>query len=591
MAGRQGAAPGALVPPVSSPGGPARARPEAGETAPSGSLVPGARHRWRGVGLAVLCVSLLVVSLDNTILNVALPTIVRDLHASTSELQWVVDSYVVVFAGFLLTLGSLGDRIGRKPVFLGGLAVFAAGSAASAFCTTAGSLIAARAVMGVGAAAIMPSTLSILINLFPEPAERERAIGIWSGTTGLGVAIGPVAGGWLLAHYWWGSVFLVNVPIALAGLVLGAAVLPSSKDPASKPPDPLGAVLSTAGMALLLWGVIEAPTRSWSSPVVLGAIALGLAVLAGFVLFERRSSHPMLELSFFSSRRFSAAMGAMALVIFALMGSLFVLTQYLQFSLGYSALQTGLRIAPIACILLVAAPLSMVAVRRVGTKPVVFTGMSMIAAGLFLASRVSAHGSYGDVLPGFVLMGLGTGLAFAPCTDSVMGSLPLEQAGVGAATNSAALQTGAALGVAVLGSLLNTRYQSRLTPLLVRHHVPKPLLELITGSLGGALAVAGHVGGRLGAALAAVARQAFVSGLDLALLTGAGVVAAGAVVAVVLIPNRAPSPPVPACDAGSARPGQDGAGAGLTPQQPGGRAPRGSRSSRPPRGRSRSRPR
>ena len=537
----------------------------------------------------MLCVSLLVVSLDNTILNVALPTIVRDLHASTSELQWIVDSYAVVFAGFLLTLGSLGDRIGRRRVFLGGLAVFAAGSAVSAFCTTSGSLIAARAVMGVGGAAIMPSTLSILINLFPEPAERERAIGIWSGTTGLGVAIGPVAGGWLLAHYWWGSVFLVNVPIALAGLVLGTAVLPSSKDPASKAPDPAGAVMSTAGMAVLLWGVIEAPTRSWSSPVVLGAIAAGLAVLAGFVLFERASSHPMLELSFFSSRRFSASMGAMALVIFALMGSLFVLTQYLQFSLGYSALQTGLRIAPIACILLVAAPLSMVAVRRVGTKPVVFTGMTMIAAGLFLASRVSVHGSYADVLPGFVLMGLGTGLAFAPCTDSVMGSLPLEKAGVGAATNSAALQTGAALGVALLGSLLNTRYQSRLAPVLAPHHVPKPLLDLITGSLGAALAVAGHLGGRLGAALAAVARQAFVSGLDLALLAGAAVVAAGAVVAVLLIPNRAPAPPVPAQRPRTPLPGRDGTG--LTPPPPAGKAGRGSRSSAPRRGRSRSQPR
>jgi EmrB/QacA subfamily drug resistance transporter len=488
--------------------------------------------------LAVLCVSLLVVSLDNTILNVALPAIVRSMHATSSDLQWIVDAYAVVFAGLLLVAGSLGDRLGRKWVFMLGLVIFAAGSATSAFSGTPDRLIAARAFMGIGAAAIMPSTLSILTNVFTGADERARAIGIWAGTTGLGVAVGPVAGGWLLAHYWWGSVFLVNVPIALIGLVGASILVPNSKDPASKRPDPAGAVLSTLGMGLLLWGIVEAPARTWSSPLVFSSVAAGAAVLAGFVLWERRSTHPMLELSFFNSRRFSVAVGAMGMVIFALMGGLFIFTQYLQFSLGYSAFQTGLRIAPIAAVLLVAAPLSILLVRFVGTKLVVFVGMAAIAVGLVLVSRVTVHGTYHDVLPAFFLMGIGTGLAFAPCTESVMGSLPPDRAGVGSATNSSSMQIGGALGVAVLGSLLNARYQGRMAPLLGHVQVPTAIKQLITGSLGGALAVAQHAGGALGAELAAVARGAFVSGMDQAVGVGAAVVAVAALVVLMLLPNR-----------------------------------------------------
>jgi EmrB/QacA subfamily drug resistance transporter len=493
--------------------------------------------------LAVLCVSLLCVSLDNTILNVALPDIVREMHASSSELQWVVDAYVVVFAGLLLVAGSLGDRVGRKWVFMAGLALFAAGSATSAFSGTPDRLIAARAFMGIGAAAVMPSTLSILTNVFTGSGERARAIGIWSGTTGLGVAVGPVAGGWLLAHFWWGSVFLVNVPVALVGLVAAAWLVPSSKNPAAKPPDQFGAALSIVGMGLLLWGIIEAPNRSWTSSLVLGAIAAGVTVVAVFTLWERHSTHPMLELSFFSSRRFSVAMGAMVLVIFALMGALFLLTQYLQFSLGYSALETGVRIAPIAAVLIVTAPLSSVLVRFVGTKPVVFVGMGCIAFGFALLSHTTVHGTYLQALPAFFLMGGGTGLAFAPCTESVMGSLPLDQAGVGSATNSTAQQTGGALGVGVLGSLLETRYQDRLAPVLAHYSVPSSVLHAITGSLGGALAVGQQVGGTLGAELGVAARQSFVSGMDLAVTVGAFVVGAAAVVVLFVLPNRAmPAP-------------------------------------------------
>jgi len=502
----------------------------------------GGRDRRRRLTLAVLCVSLLIVSLDNTILNVALPVIVRTMHASSSQLQWIVDAYALVFAGLLLVAGSLGDRLGRKWVFAAGLALFAAGSATAAFSSTPDRLIAARAFMGVGAAAIMPSTLSVLTNVFTETDERSRAIAIWSGTSGLGLAIGPVVGGWLLTHYWWGSVFLVNVPISLVGLVATIFVVPNSKDPASKRPDPLGSALSIVGMGLLLWGIIAAPSHNWSSPMVLGALGAGTAVLAVFVLFERRSSHPMLELSFFRSRRFSAAMGAMGLVMFALMGALFLLTQYLQFSLGYSALATGLRILPIAAVLLAAALLSSVLVRWFGTKPVVFTGMGLIVASLALLSRVSVHGTYGDSMAALFLMGAGAGLAFAPCTESVMGSLPLERAGVGSATNGAALQTGGALGVGVLGGLLNARYQDHMAQVLAHHQVSPPVLHLITGSVGGALAVAARVGGSFGAELASAARGSFVSGMDLAVTVGAAAVGGAAVVVLAVLPNRGERP-------------------------------------------------
>lgn len=505
-------------------GGPVEARP--GPTA----------NRW--VVLAVLCVSLLMVSLDDMILNVALPTIVRDLHASSSDLQWMVDGYVIVFAGLLLVAGSLGDRLGRKWVFMVGLALFACGSAASAFSPTSASLIASRAFMGVGAAAVMPSTLSILTNVFTAPLERARAIGIWSGTTGLGVAIGPMAGGWLLAHFWWGSVFLVNVPIAAIGLLAAARTVPNSKNPAYRRPDPVGATLSIAGMGVLLWGIIEAPERSWTSPLTLGAVAGGIVVIGAFVAWERRCDHRMLELSFFRSRQFSAAIGAMALVIFALMGALFLLTQYLQFSLGYSPLQTGLRVAPIAVVLLVVAPASILLVRLAGTKVVVCCGMGLIAVGLVLLARTTVAGTYDDALPAFFLLGIGTGLSFAPCTTAVMSALPPEQAGIGSATDSAAIQTGGALGVAVMGSLLNTRYQGAVAPLLAHVAISGSIRDLVTGSLGGALQVAAYVGGHLGDDLAALARSAFVSGMDLGLLAGAGAAGLGMMIVLVFLPNQ-----------------------------------------------------
>ncbi len=495
-----------------------------------------ARRRW--AVLAVLCVSLLVISLDSTILNIALPSLIKNLHATEAQLQWMVDVYACVFAGLLLVAGSVGDRLGRKKLLCAGLAIFGAGSAASAFSNSPMTLDMARASMGLGAACIMPATLSIITDVFRDPDDQARAIGIWSGTTGLGIAIGPIAGGWLLAHFWWGSIFLVNVPVTVFGLGAALWLVPDSRDPRRRPIDAFGALLSTSGLTLLVWSIIDVSERGWRSPWVLGTGACAVAILLGFVAWERHTAHPMLVLESFGNRRFSVAMAAVALAVFALMGSLFVLTQYLQFSLGFSPLATGVRILPIAVVLAVAATTSTILDRWLGTKVVVASGLLIVAAGLWQLTTTTTAEQFGHALVGMVLLGLGAGLIIAPSVASVMDSLPRERAGVGSATNSTALQIGGALGVAVMGSVLSVRYQQKMIPLLAGHAVPAAATHAILGSIGGALAVARIAGGALGAALVAGARTAYVDAMDQALLVGAVVVAVSAVLVVVALPAR-----------------------------------------------------
>jgi len=511
----------------------------------------GAPSPARWLALTVLCVSLLIVTLDTTVLNVALPTIVRDLHATTTELQWIVDAYSMVFAGLLLVAGSLADRIGRKRVFLAGLVAFAAGSTWAAFSGSVGMLIAARASMGIGGAMMMPSTLSIITAMFRDAAERQRAIGLWAATTGLGIALGPIVGGLLLARFWWGSVFLINVPIAVLGVACALPLIPESKNPAALRPDMAGALMSITGLGLLLWSLIEAPTRGWSSPLVIGVGAGGLAVLVAFAAWERASSHPMLNIRFFRRARFSGAVSSVGLVMFGLFGALFVLTQYLQFSLGYSALQAGMRVLPAAGAIAVIAPFSTVLVRVIGTKLTVAAGLLVISGGLWQVATASAATTYAGILPGMILLGMGAGLTIPSATESVMGSLPGGHTGVGSATNGAFLQLGGSLGVAVIGSLLNTRYQNNMTSTLAPYHIPHAISQTILGSLGGALGVAGHVGGVLGAELGHVARSAFVSGMDLGLATGACVAAAGCLIALIVLPSRGAADPEAGADDGA----------------------------------------
>jgi EmrB/QacA subfamily drug resistance transporter len=486
----------------------------------------------------VLCVPLLMVSLDNTVLNVVLPTLVRKLHASTSQLQWIVDAYVLVFAGLLLVAGSLADRVGRKRTFLAGLVAFAAGSAWASTSGSVGMLIAARASMGIGAALIMPSTLSIITNTFADRGERQRALGAWSATSGAGIALGPVVGGALLAHFWWGSVFLINVPIAAIGVACAIPLVPDSKNQDARPPDPGGSLLSIAGLGLVVWAIIEAPVRGWSSDTVIGAGLGGLAVLVAFTAWEWRSSHPMLQLRFFANRSFSAAVSSVGLVTFGLFGALFVLTQFLQLQLGFTALQAGVRSLPAAGAIAVVAPLSTVLVRRLGTKITVVAGMLAVSAGLFEVSSATVATTYGGILSGLILLGVGAGLVIPAATGSVMGSVPSEHTGVGSATNGAFLQIGGAFGVAVIGSVMATRYQHRITTALAAHHSAPALAHAALGSLGGALGAATHLSGPTGAQLAQAARSAFISGMDLGLRVGAILALAGALLALLALPAR-----------------------------------------------------
>ncbi len=496
------------------------------------------RPTRRPAALAVLCIAVLMVNLDNTILNVALPTLVFHLDAGTEELQWIVDAYALVFGGVMLTCGSLADRIGRRKLFVLGLAVFGAGSLGAAFASGVDPLIAWRAVMGAGAAATIPSGLSIVNDLFRRPAERARAVGVWSGTIGLGIAVGPVAGGLLLSRFWWGSIFLVNVPVVVVGIVGAMVWVPESHDHAARRPDPLGAVLTISGLGLVLWAIIEGPDRGWTSPSVLGALLGGLAVTTGFLLWEHHCDHPMLPLGLFRSRRFSIAVVAVALGVFALLGGLFMETQFLQFALGFSPLKAGLCIVPIAVVLAVGALGATVVVSAVGTKLTAAAGLGLITGGLVqIAAASSVTADLPRILPGMLLMGLGAGLLMPTATDSVLGTLPHGDSGVGSATNSTAMQVGGALGVAVVGSVLSSRFQGTLVPALAQRPVPPAARQAILGSLGGALAVARLVGGPLGEALAHLARAGFSLGSHDALLAAAGVTAAGTVLVLVALPG------------------------------------------------------
>jgi EmrB/QacA subfamily drug resistance transporter len=483
--------------------------------------------------LVVLCFSLLVISLDNTILNVGLPTIQTDLDASGSQLQWIVDAYMLVFAGALLTAGALGDRFGRKKALAFGLVVFGLGSGLSALATSADMLIATRALMGVGGAFIMPSTLSILTATFPA-SERGRAIGIWAGVSGIGIAIGPVAGGWIIENADWSWIFLVNLPFVAFALLAGRWLVPESRDPSAPRLDIPGFVLSTAGLTALIWGIIEAPRDGWTNPTILAAFGIAAALLTAFVAWELRSREPMLDVRLFRNPRFSAASGAITLAFFAMFGTVFFLTQYLQSVLGYSALEAGVRVLPIAAGLVIGGPSSARLTERVGTKVVVALGMGLIATALALMTGYQIDTGYGYVALTQVILGLGIGMAMAPATESIMGSLPLAKASVGSAVNDATRTTGGALGVAVLGSLLSSGYRADMDAAV--SGLPANAADAARDSLGGAMAVAAQGGG---SRLATAAQEAFVSGMHSAVIVAAAIALAGALIALVFLPARA----------------------------------------------------
>ncbi|MEJ7584431.1 MAG: DHA2 family efflux MFS transporter permease subunit [Acidimicrobiales bacterium] len=506
---------------------------------------PDIAYRRRWLTLLVLCISLIVIVLDNTILNVAIPTLAHPasqggLGASASQLQWMVDSYTLVFAGLLLTAGSLGDRFGRYRFLAVGLAVFGVGSVLSAFAPSAGFLILARAIMGIGGACIMPSTLSIITNVFTDPGERGKAIGIWAGVSALGLGIGPISGGFLLEHFWWGSIFIVNVPIVIAGLVLGYILIPESSDPTHGKLDPVGAVLSILALGSLLWSVIEGPTKGWGSPEIVAGFAVGATLLAFFFVWELRSAHPMLDMHFFQNPRFSAASGAITLVFLALFGTLFLLTQYLQSVLGYSTVKAGAVLLPQAATIMVFAPLSNVWVQRVGNKVVVTGGLLLVTTSLALFTTFQPDSSALHVIAISMIMGLGMANVMAPCTDSIMGSLPRAKAGVGSAVNDTTRQMGGAVGVAVFGSIMASHFTSSISGKL-SGSLPGPLLEQVRDNVGQAIGIANQGGAAqpFAARIVAAADDSFVSGLHIVGLTAAAVTLFAAIGVALFLPARA----------------------------------------------------
>jgi EmrB/QacA subfamily drug resistance transporter len=503
-------------------------------------------QRWFILG--VLCLSLLVIIVDNSILNVALPTLQKTkaeggLGASNSELQWMVDSYTLVFAGLLLTAGSLGDRYGRRGALQIGLSVFGLGSLLSAFAGSANHLIFTRSVMGIGGAFIMPATLSIITNVFP-PEERGQAIALWAAIAGIGVALGPISGGFLLEHFYWGSIFLVNVPIVAFALITGFFLIPTSRDPAQPKQDPVGAALSIVGLFALVYAIIQAPERGWTDPVILTMFVAAAVVLTAFALWERRSDHPMLDVNFFRNMRFTAASAGITLLFFAMFGTIFLLTQYLQVVMSYTPFEAGVRLLPWAGTMLVVAPLSARLVERVGTKVVVGSGLLCAAIGLALLANLPAHNiSFnGDVLWRMIVLAVGMGLTMAPATESIMGSLPRAKAGVGSAVNDTTRQVGGALGVAIVGSVMSSVYVSKVDAVIAGRPLPATAVTAIHDSVGGAVEVAKRLPAPLNHLLDSAAKDAFVAGLHRGVLVAAGAALLGSIVAWRWLPARGVEP-------------------------------------------------
>lgn len=491
-------------------------------------------RRWKTLG--VLCLSLAIVIIGNSSLNVAIPRLSRELDASTSQLQWVVAVYGLVFAGLLFTTGALGDRLGRKGILQLGLVIYLVGVVAAAASDAIWQLIACRAVMGVGAACIMPSTLSILVNVFP-PEERTKAIAVWASITGATGCVGPVVSGWLLGHFWYGSIFLVNVPVLLLALVAGRSLVPSSKDPDEAPLDPVGAILSIVGISTLVYALIQAPEIGWDAPATTAAFTIAALVLVGFVVWERQVAHPMLDMRLFKNPAYATGTSGMTLVFMSMFGFMFLMTQYLQFVLGYSPLSAALHFLPTAPIVVVLAPMTPRLSARIGANRVVALGMASVALGLVVFSRVPLRDGYGYVLVALVALSVGAALAMSPMTASIMSAVPPARAGAGSAMNDVTREFGTALGVALMGSLAASRYVSSLASMTV--DLPLRVRQRAGHSLADGLAAGTDLGGPAGRALRASAERAFVDGVQVAVIVGAVLAAAAAVIVLRTLPHHA----------------------------------------------------
>jgi EmrB/QacA subfamily drug resistance transporter len=503
--------------------------------------------------LVSLLLAAFVINVDTTIVNVALPSLVRQLHASDSQLQWVVDAYNLLFAASVLAFGSLSDRFGRKGMLLAGLLLFGLASLAGGLTDDPGQLVFTRALMGLGAAMVFPSTLSLISNVFTERGERARAIGLWGAITGAAIALGPIVGGWLLQAFDWTSVFFAMAPIAALAALLTARNVPSSRDPNAPRTDRAGFAISTAMIGLLVYTIIEAPNQGWGSARTLGGFALTALLAVGFVGWERRTATPMLDVSLFRNPRFSAASASVAISFFALSGFIFVVTQYFQFLKGYGPLSTGLRMLPVATFVAISSIVGARLAVRFGTKLVVASGLLSMAAFYLWVTTASTSTGYATIAAQMIILGTGMGLTSAPATEAIMGVVPKAKAGVGSAVNDATRLLGGTLGVALVGSVYASLYASRLTSALPSR-LPASLTGTAQTSVGAALTVASqvrHAGhSTLATAIHNAVGVAFFHGFSAANFMTAGIAAAGAVMALALLPAHPTAadeePPEPA---------------------------------------------
>jgi EmrB/QacA subfamily drug resistance transporter len=503
---------------------------------PAANDTPAAPPARRGLILAAVCLSAFAINIDTTIINVALPSLTRQLHAGTTDLQWIVDGYSLSFSALVLAAGSLGDRYGRRPALLTGLIGFAIASAIGAVCANPSQLIATRFVMGTFAALIFPTTLSVITNAYPDRKERAAAIGAWGAVTGLAVAVGPVTGGLLLQAFSWPSVFIALVPVALVAAVAVFAVVPESRDPATPPVDRPGLLTASVAIGSLVYTIIEAPGRGWASTPSLVGFAIAILSAIAFVLIERDSPHPMLDVKLFRTPAFAAASGSVTIAFFALFGFIFLITQYFQFIRGYGTLSTGVRILPVALSLGLFSVLGANLAARLGTRAIVCTGLVLLAGAFAWIAQDSPTLPYPVIAIQQVMMGSAMGLITTPATESILSVLPPAKAGVGSAVNDATRETGGTLGVAIIGSVYASLYTTHLTT--ATHGLLHTALAAARRSVGAGYAIADRAPAAIGHQLIAHVQSAFMAGLHAGCYVAAGACAVGYLGALAL-PGRA----------------------------------------------------
>jgi EmrB/QacA subfamily drug resistance transporter len=505
----------------------------------SGPGVSQSRDR-RWIVLPVLCLSVFLVVVDNTIVNVALPTLNRSLGASITSLQWIVDAYSLAFAGLLLAGGGIGDRLGRKGTMQIGLVFFGLFSAAAAWSHTTGTLISTRALMGVAAAFIFPASLAILTSVFPDPSERQKALGIWGATSGIAVAFGPIVGGALLEHFWYGSIFLVNVPIVVVTLVAGGFLIPRLPRVAEHRFDIRGVLISTVGITMLVLAIIEGPQWGWASVGTLSCFAAAAILLTAFALLELRTEGPLLDVRVFKIPRFTGGALSISVAFFCLFGFIFLITQYFQFVKGYSTLSAGVHTLPFAIVAAVFTPIAAVLALKVGTRLVVTVGLLLMGGGLVVAAFNSEANTayFGPIMVAMVLLALGLSSITAPTAEAVMGSVADEQRGAAAGVNNTTRELGGTLGVAVFGSIFASSYGPRILSAFRGLPIPAGPKAEAHQSMAAALAVVAHAPRAAQPTLQSIAFTAFHSGLREACIVGAGVAVLGALAARKLLPGR-----------------------------------------------------